>query len=88
MRSVATLVRPFNRAQGQVPGKSFADPLVGEGGLPNGARQFSNLLKVQKDWAALGKTIKARGADVTPEEWKNVALFLRRVYQASQGGHG
>jgi len=68
----------------QFPGESFADKLVGEGGLPSGARQFSNLLKVQKDWAALGATIKAKGADVTPEEWKNVALFLRKVYQASR----
>ncbi|CAM9691369.1 unnamed protein product, partial [Hapterophycus canaliculatus] len=54
---------------------------VGEGGLPDGARQFSNLVKVQRDWAALGKSIKDQGASVTPEEWKNVALFLRKVYQ-------
>lgn len=56
---------------------------VGEGGLPNGARQFSNLIKVQKDWIALGKTVKDKRADLTADEWKNVALFLRKVYQAS-----
>ena len=54
---------------------------VGEGGLPDGARQFSNFVKVQKDWAALGASIKGKGADTTPEEWKNVSLFLRKVYQ-------
>lgn len=51
--------------------------------MPDGARQFSNFVKVRKDWAALGQTIKNKGADVAPEEWKNVALFLRKVYQAS-----
>lgn len=59
----------------------MADLGVGEGGLPDGARQFSNFVKVQKDWAALGASIKGKGADVTPEEWKNTSLFLRKVYQ-------
>lgn len=54
---------------------------VGEGGLPDGARQFSNFVKVQKDWGALGASIRGKGADPTPEEWKNVSLFLRKVYQ-------
>lgn len=65
----------------QGSGQAVADLGVGEGGLPDGARQFSNLVKVQKDWIALGKSIKDQGADVTPTEWKNVALFLRKVYQ-------
>ncbi|CAM9642536.1 unnamed protein product [Scytosiphon promiscuus] len=65
----------------QGPGVAVAEVGVGEGGLPDGARQFSNLVKVQRDWAALGKSIKDQGASVTPEEWKNVALFLRKVYQ-------
>lgn len=54
---------------------------VGEGGLPDGAKQFSNLLKVQKDWIALSQTIKKKRGDVSDEEWRNVALFLRKVYQ-------
>lgn len=60
---------------------ALAELGVGEGGLPDGAKQFSNLLKVQKDWIALSQTIKKKRADVSDEEWKNVALFLRKVYQ-------
>ncbi|CAM9246196.1 unnamed protein product [Discosporangium mesarthrocarpum] len=63
------------------PTPVLAELGVGEGGLPDGARQFSNLVKIQKDWIALGKTISARGSELSPEEWKNVAFFLRRVYQ-------
>lgn len=58
---------------------------VGEGGLPDGARQFSNLLKAQQDWAALGNTMRERGSSLSQEEWKNVALFLRKVYQVGSG---
>ncbi|CAN0020112.1 unnamed protein product [Ectocarpus sp. 6 AP-2014] len=65
----------------QGPEFASAEVGVGEGGLPDGARQFSNLVKVQKDWVALGKSIDSQGADVTADEWKNVALFLRKVYQ-------
>eukprot|EP00904_Undaria_pinnatifida_P008763 jgi/Undpi1/5016/HiC_scaffold_19.g08368.m1 len=65
----------------QAPAGALAEVGVGEGGLPDGARQFSNLVKVQKDWIALGKTVKSQGADVSAGEWKNVALFLRKVYQ-------
>lgn len=54
---------------------------MGEGGLPDGARQFSNFLKVQRDWVALGKTVNEKKAGVSDEEWKNIALFLRKVYQ-------
>lgn len=36
---------------------------------------------MQKDWAALGASVRAQGAGVTAEEWKNIALFLRKVYQ-------
>ncbi|CAN0486305.1 unnamed protein product, partial [Ectocarpus sp. 12 AP-2014] len=68
-------------AVSQGPEFASAEVGVGEGGLPDGARQFSNLVKVQKDWAALGKSIESQGADVTADEWKNVALFLRKVYQ-------
>lgn len=76
---------PFNRGNEpnhqQGPRIALAELGVGEGGLPDGARQFSNFVKVKKDWAALGASIKGKGADVTAEEWKNVALFLRKVYQ-------
>ncbi|CAN0041334.1 unnamed protein product [Pylaiella littoralis] len=65
----------------QDPGFASAEVGVGEGGLPDGARQFSNLVKVQNDWIALGKSIKSQGDGVTDGEWKNVALFLRKVYQ-------
>ncbi|CAM9300063.1 unnamed protein product, partial [Laminaria digitata] len=67
------------------PAGALAELGVGEGGLPDGARQFSNLVKVQKDWVALGKTVRSQGAEVSAGEWKNVALFLRKVYQASGG---
>lgn len=73
--------RKHHQHDHQPPRIALAEVGVGEGGLPDGARQFSNFVKVQKDWAALGASIKGKGADVTAEEWKNVALFLRKVYQ-------
>lgn len=79
--SRSLLFSPFLRKLQKGPSSAIAEVGVGEGGLPDGARQFSNLVKVQRDWAALGKSITDQGADVTPEEWKNVALFLRKVYQ-------
>eukprot|EP00903_Cladosiphon_okamuranus_P017956 g16520.t1 len=68
-------------AVAQGPRIALAELGVGEGGLPDGARQFSDFVKVQKDWAALGVSLKDKGANVSPEEWKNVSLFLRKVYQ-------
>ncbi|CAM9421880.1 unnamed protein product [Phaeothamnion confervicola] len=55
---------------------------VGEGDLPDGARQFLNVLNAQRDWVALGKTVAERKGELSESEWKNVQLFLRKFYQA------
>ncbi|CAM9757012.1 unnamed protein product [Chrysoparadoxa australica] len=63
------------------PQPAFAG--VGEGDLPQEARAFRNVVSAKADWAALGKTISNRGNELSAEEWKNVALFLRRIYQVA-----
>ena len=61
------------------PWAAFAAPPVGEGGLPDGARQFDAVLRAQRDWVAIGKRVK-RGDNISDEEWKNIALYLRKLY--------
>uniref|UniRef100_A0A7S2H2F4 Uncharacterized protein n=1 Tax=Octactis speculum TaxID=3111310 RepID=A0A7S2H2F4_9STRA len=53
---------------------------VGEGGLPDGARQFDNLVRAQRDWIKLGKAVESRHEEFTDEEWKNVGFYLRKLY--------
>lgn len=56
----------------------------GEGGLPEAARQFDNVVRSQKGWESLGSRIEKGGkaGDITNEEWKNVQLYLRQLYTA------
>ena len=63
------------------PSPSFAGPPVGEGGLPEGARQFESMIRIQRDWGKIAKRVKEGG--VADEEWKNIQLFLRKLYTAS-----
>lgn len=60
---------------------ALAGPPVGEGGMPEGARQFSSVLAAQRDWAAIAKRVQD-GSDVSDKEWQNIAFFLRRLYGA------
>jgi len=71
----ALLAIPF------MPSASLAGAPVGEGGLPEGARQFDSVIRVQRDWSKIAKRVKEGG--LADEEWKNIQLFLRRLYTAS-----
>jgi hypothetical protein len=52
-------------------------PIKKTGGLPEGALQFQKLIKVQKEWEKLGKTIADREGKLDEKEWANTQLYLR-----------
>jgi len=62
---------------------AFAGAPVGEGGLPDGARQFSNVLLQQREWTKIGKRVREGGSSVGKNEWKNIQLYTRKLYAAS-----
>eukprot|EP00612_Vaucheria_litorea_P001351 CAMPEP_0171457646 /NCGR_PEP_ID=MMETSP0945-20130129/3641_1 /TAXON_ID=109269 /ORGANISM="Vaucheria litorea, Strain CCMP2940" /LENGTH=167 /DNA_ID=CAMNT_0011983295 /DNA_START=98 /DNA_END=597 /DNA_ORIENTATION=- len=53
---------------------------VGEGSLPESATVFFKIIQTQKDWTAIGDTVRNRN-DISNDEWKNIQLFLRKFYQ-------
>jgi hypothetical protein len=55
----------------------------GEGGLPDGARQFDNVLRSQREWEKIGGRIQEAGAKggLSEDEWKGIQLFLRKLYE-------
>mmetsp|Transcript_27639 Transcript_27639/g.55316 ORF Transcript_27639/g.55316 Transcript_27639/m.55316 type:complete len:194 (-) Transcript_27639:151-732(-) len=57
---------------------------VGEGTrLPDGAAQFSRILKAQSDWKKLGSALDDRVAkkeEIGEDEWKSTSLYLRKLY--------
>mmetsp|Transcript_10005 Transcript_10005/g.16618 ORF Transcript_10005/g.16618 Transcript_10005/m.16618 type:complete len:186 (-) Transcript_10005:153-710(-) len=58
---------------------AFAD--VSEGNqLPDGAAQFSRLLKVKYDIPSVKKRLTENAADLDKKEWLNIGGFLRRIY--------
>lgn len=62
------------------PETAFAAPAVGEGGLPDGTRQFDSVLRMRVEWDVMGRTVEQ--SDVpSPAEWRSVQAFLRRAYQ-------
>ena len=64
------------------PQLSYAD--VSEGNaLPNGARQFSNVVRAKSDLQAIKKRVMTSSSDMDKKEWDNVSGFLRRVYGLS-----
>ncbi|KAG5177417.1 hypothetical protein JKP88DRAFT_86003 [Tribonema minus] len=63
--------------------RSPAFAAVGEGNLPDEAYAFLKLIQLQKDWAAIGKTVRER-EDVAGDEWQNVQLYLRKMYQQGE----
>ena len=64
------------------PQTSYAD--VSEGNaLPDGARQFSNVVRAKSDLQAIKKRVSSSSSNMDKKEWENVSGFLRRVYGLS-----
>lgn len=47
------------------------------GGLPEAAEAFSRILRTQKDFAKVAKTIADREGKLEDQEWVNTQIFLR-----------
>lgn len=47
------------------------------GGLPEVAEAFNRILKTQRDYAKVAKTIKDREGKLEEQEWQNTQVFLR-----------
>ena len=54
---------------------SFAK--VGEGGLPDGPLAFQKLIKYQKDWNDLSKSVRERKDSIDEKEILNIKAFLK-----------
>lgn len=50
--------------------------------LPNGARQFSQIISAQRQWSSL-KEAFANGHEPDEAEWQNIRTYLRGVYAVS-----
>eukprot|EP00577_Skeletonema_sp_RCC1716_P026846 CAMPEP_0113394072 /NCGR_PEP_ID=MMETSP0013_2-20120614/12286_1 /TAXON_ID=2843 ORGANISM="Skeletonema costatum, Strain 1716" /NCGR_SAMPLE_ID=MMETSP0013_2 /ASSEMBLY_ACC=CAM_ASM_000158 /LENGTH=196 /DNA_ID=CAMNT_0000277833 /DNA_START=50 /DNA_END=640 /DNA_ORIENTATION=+ /assembly_acc=CAM_ASM_000158 len=70
--SSATLLTPL-------PGAAKG---LGEGGLPDGAAQFSRVIKVKAQLKSVAKRVAEQPDDITKEEWDKIDDFLRTVYSA------
>ncbi|KAL7441460.1 hypothetical protein ACHAXM_011507 [Skeletonema potamos] len=55
---------------------------TGEGGLPEGAAQFSRVIKVKAQLKSVAKRATEQPDDITKEEWDKIDDFLRTVYSA------
>mmetsp|Transcript_18864 Transcript_18864/g.26870 ORF Transcript_18864/g.26870 Transcript_18864/m.26870 type:complete len:196 (+) Transcript_18864:64-651(+) len=55
---------------------------LGEGGLPEGAAQFSRVIKVKAQLKSVAKRVAEQPDDITKEEWDKIDDFLRTVYSA------
>lgn len=60
-----------------------ANAAVGEGGLPEGALQFSKFMKLKSGWEKLGSNLSSRGESnpIEKDEWANTQLYLRNMFQ-------
>ena len=56
--------------------------VVGEGGLPEGAAQFSRVIKVRAQLKSVAKRVTEQPDEITKEEWGKIDEFLRTVYSA------
>jgi len=63
------------------PQKSFADVSDGNS-LPDGAAQFSRILKTKTDLAGVINRVKDHGDEIDAKEWEAISVFLRKVYSA------
>lgn len=50
-------------------------------GLPEGARQFSNVLGAQRQWNSLLPVLQSE--NIRKEDWDNIRAYLRSVYSVS-----
>jgi len=66
-----------------LPERAFADVSDGTA-LPQGAAQFSRILRTKSDLNAIGKRVKERAAEIDEKEWDNISLFLRKLYNAGE----
>lgn len=55
---------------------------TGEGGLPEGAAQFSRVIKVKAQLKSVAKRVSEQPDEITKEEWDKIDDFLRTVYSA------
>ena len=55
---------------------------TGEGGLPEGAAQFSRVIKVKSQLKSVAKRVSEQPDEITKEEWDKIDNFLRTVYSA------
>lgn len=56
--------------------------VVGEGSLPEGAAQFSRVIRVRAQLKSVAKRVTDQPDEVTKEEWSKIDEFLRTVYSA------
>ena len=52
---------------------------VSDGDLPSGALAFSKVVKFQKDWDALAKSVESRGNQMDDKEILAIKLFLKQL---------
>mmetsp|Transcript_15818 Transcript_15818/g.30999 ORF Transcript_15818/g.30999 Transcript_15818/m.30999 type:complete len:198 (+) Transcript_15818:83-676(+) len=65
------------------PLPSLADVSDGNS-LPQGAAQFSRIIKVRAQLKSVAKRVTEQSDDVTKEEWDKIDDFLRTVYSAGE----
>ena len=52
-----------------------------ETGLPDGARQFNNLVGAQRQWSSIGARVRDKAAEMSGDEWDGLQQFLRAMYR-------
>ncbi|EWM30266.1 hypothetical protein Naga_100003g49 [Nannochloropsis gaditana] len=63
---------------------SQAMAAVGEGGLPAVTEAFQRVIRGQREWNKVGKTIADREGKLADEEWVNTQIFLRNSYMVGE----
>ena len=61
------------------PGAASADVSDGNA-LPQGAAQFSRVLRLKSDIQGVKKRVTTGGSDIDKQEWDNIGRFLRTAY--------
>ena len=61
------------------PGAANADVSDGNA-LPQGAAQFSRVLRLKNDLQGVKKRVATGGSDIDKQEWDNIGRFLRTAY--------
>ena len=50
--------------------------------LPQGAAQFSRILKAKNDLITVIARVKDHASEIDSKEWENISTFLRKIYSA------